>query len=257
MMISLWSLLWIMPACGLVGALWVALFAANKQCEDCEYACCTSKKRTVLPTDIDIVLAHLRNGGHMSYDISLLDPVTMKTIEFDSPHDMRGGTYAMNGTKEATLNITYNYANYYYDATDADPRFAHDEVSAYYSDGTTGPIQTRYGIRGINGKSGAESIPMLEDMIRSIEEKYKKDGQWIETARRRTIYYDAESGEKLDLLEAIRQQKTDYRKEVLVGTISEGPNRDYWESTAGNAIRPLHQLIAMAKMRPDGKWQVV
>ena len=36
--------------------------------------------------------------------------------------------------------------------------------------------------------------------------------------------------------------------------ISEGPCDDYWEATAANAIRPLYQLIAMAKLRPDGVW---
>lgn len=29
---------------------------------------------------------------------------------------------------------------------------------------------------------------------------------------------------------------------------------DYWEATEGNAKRPLCQLFAMAKMRPDGVW---
>ena len=29
---------------------------------------------------------------------------------------------------------------------------------------------------------------------------------------------------------------------------------DYWEATEGNAKRPLYQLLAMAKMRPDGVW---
>ena len=29
---------------------------------------------------------------------------------------------------------------------------------------------------------------------------------------------------------------------------------DYWTPTEGNAKRPLLQLIAMAKMRPDGIW---
>ena len=29
---------------------------------------------------------------------------------------------------------------------------------------------------------------------------------------------------------------------------------DYWEPTEGNAKKPLLQLIAMAKMRPDGVW---
>lgn len=29
---------------------------------------------------------------------------------------------------------------------------------------------------------------------------------------------------------------------------------DYWEATEVNAKRPLYQLLAMAKMRPDGVW---
>ena len=36
--------------------------------------------------------------------------------------------------------------------------------------------------------------------------------------------------------------------------ISEGPCKDYWEATAANAIRPLYQLLAMARLRPDGIW---
>ena len=30
---------------------------------------------------------------------------------------------------------------------------------------------------------------------------------------------------------------------------------DYWKATEGNAKRPLLQLAAMAKMRPDGIWK--
>ena len=73
----------------------------------------------------------------MSYDIELIDPVTKKTIELDAPHNMRGGTYAMGGTSLAELNVTYNYARH----------FGHVGAD---------------GIRSIYGKTGAESIPMLE-----------------------------------------------------------------------------------------------
>ena len=31
----------------------------------------------------------------------------------DKPQNLRGGTYAVGGTTEAWLNITYNYAQYY------------------------------------------------------------------------------------------------------------------------------------------------
>ena len=151
----------------------------------------------------------------MSYDITLNDPVTGQTLVTDEPHFMYGGTYAVGGTAELWLNITYNYANYYYEVTDNDPRFAHDEISCYYSDGTHGPVETQYGIRGIYGKTGAESIPLLNDMISRIKEKYMRDGRWIK---------------------------------------EQGPNGDYWTATAANAIKPLYKLLAMAQMRPDGVW---
>lgn len=189
----------------------------------------------------------------MSYDINLKDPVTKETIELDEPHFMRGGTFAVGGTKELWLNITYNYSHYYYEATDKDPRFAHDEVSCYYADGTKGPIETEYGIRGIYGKTGAESIPMLEDMIRRITEKYQKDGEWIETERTKARWYDENGNEVEDPFHMILQGKNVTKEEYTV-MVSEGDTDDYWEATAANAIKPLHQLIAMAKMRPDGVW---
>ena len=50
----------------------------------------------------------------MSYDIYLTDPVTHEPLKLEAAHHMRGGTYAMSGTTEAWLNITYNYADWYY-----------------------------------------------------------------------------------------------------------------------------------------------
>ena len=47
----------------------------------------------------------------MSYDISLADPVTHEPIELDATHHMRGGTYALNGTTEAWINITYTISD--------------------------------------------------------------------------------------------------------------------------------------------------
>lgn len=80
----------------------------------------------------------------MSYDISLLDPVTKKTIEFNHVHDIKGGTYCLGGTREAWLNITYNYANHYR------------------------RIFGEKGIRTIYGMSGAESIPILKKAISQL-----------------------------------------------------------------------------------------
>lgn len=74
----------------------------------------------------------------MSYDIYLRDPVTQDVIEFDAPHQLRGGTYCAGGTRQAWLNVTYNYGRHFRRVI--------------------GPN----GIRTIYGKTGAESIPLLQ-----------------------------------------------------------------------------------------------
>lgn len=50
----------------------------------------------------------------MSYDIRILDPVTREPVLLVHPHFIQGGTYAEDGTNELWLNITYNYAPFYY-----------------------------------------------------------------------------------------------------------------------------------------------
>lgn len=82
----------------------------------------------------------------MSYDISLCDPVTHETLEVDDMHFVAGGTRSIGGTKELWLNVTYNYGHFYY----------RPEV---FGEG---------GIRSIYGKTGAESIPMLEKAISAL-----------------------------------------------------------------------------------------
>lgn len=116
----------------------------------------------------------------MSYDVYLEDPVTRETIELDHIHDMRGGTYRQGGSREAWLNITYNYGKYYYD------------------------VFGEKGIRTIYGMTGAESIPVLEQAISKL---------------------------------------------------GDDVSEDYWEATEGNAKRPLYQLLALARIRPDGVWE--
>ena len=92
----------------------------------------------------------------MSYDISLLDPTTKETIEFENNHDIRGGTYAMGGTTEAWLNITYNYAEHY-------RRVIGDK-----------------GIRTIYGMTGAESIPLFKNAISQLGDDISED-YWEDT----------------------------------------------------------------------------
>lgn len=93
----------------------------------------------------------------MSFDIYLTDPVTKETILLDEPHFMRGGTYALGGTREAWLNITYNYG-FWYREDGVFPKIKDDEDP----DGDKG-------IRSIYKMTGAESIPVLKAAIKSLE----------------------------------------------------------------------------------------
>ena len=114
---------------------------------------------------------------------------------------MAGGTYAVGGTTEAWLSVTYNYAQWYY------------KDGVFPNNG-----EDNSGIRSIYGLSGADSIPVLEHAIKALESMPE------------------------DLSEKeIREYK-------------DGGAGGYWTPTRANAIKPLYQLLAMAKMRPDAEW---
>lgn len=137
----------------------------------------------------------------MSYDIYLRDRVTKETVHFDTPHQMAGGTYAVGGTTEAWLNITYNYAQWYY------------KDGVFPNNG-----EDNSGIRSIYGLSGADSIPVLEHAIKTLE----------------------------SMTEDLSEEEIQEYKDGGVG--------GYWMPTRENAVKPLYQLLAMAKMRPDAVW---
>ena len=88
----------------------------------------------------------------MSYDISLNDPATKEVIIFDSSHQIKGGTYELGGSKEAWLNVTYNYSHYFYKLIDKEK-----------------------GIRFLYGLSGAEAIPILEKAIKQLKDDMDDD----------------------------------------------------------------------------------
>lgn len=115
----------------------------------------------------------------MSYDIDLVDPVSKEVLVLDTPHQMKGGTYCVGGTSQASLNITYNYANHF---------------TKVLGEG---------GIRSIYGKTAVETIPVLENAISQL---------------------------------------------------GDDVSDDYWAATEGNAKRSLIQLLALARLRPDGVW---
>lgn len=92
----------------------------------------------------------------MSYDIKLCDPVDGKTIQLESVHKIRGGMFALGGTREAWLNVTYNYGNIYY------------------------RVFGKKGIRTIYGMTGAESIPVIKAAMDQLSNDVSPD-YWEET----------------------------------------------------------------------------
>jgi len=94
----------------------------------------------------------------MSYDIYLNDPKTGQVIELEAPHDLRGGTYALGGTREAWLNVTYNYGSFYRQHIDADK-----------------------GIRKLYGMTGEQAIPILEKAIAAIGTTERSSDYWEST----------------------------------------------------------------------------
>ena len=50
----------------------------------------------------------------VSHDVFIIDPKTEETRQLKSTNSLTGGTYALGGTNEAWLNITYNYGKHYH-----------------------------------------------------------------------------------------------------------------------------------------------
>jgi len=88
----------------------------------------------------------------MSFDISLNDSVSGEEIEFDSPHQMKGGIYAVGGSCHASLNVTYNYSPIFY------------RVLGFSN-----------GIRGLDKMFAADSIPILQQAANSLKDDIDSD----------------------------------------------------------------------------------
>ena len=82
----------------------------------------------------------------MSYDISLCDPVTHETLKADSVHFIAGGARIVGETEKLMRYVTWNYRKFY----------------------RRNDVLGKKGIRSIYGKTGAESIPMLEKAIAAL-----------------------------------------------------------------------------------------
>ena len=216
----------------------------------------------------------------MSYDLYLRDPVTRERLQVPG-HLMHGGNIPcaqIDGhlvpttTTEAYINITYNYNSYYHEAFPGASEKPEEQAQHEKDCEAFGIQDEQGGIRSLNGLSGAQAIPLLQEMIRRIERRYRDVEGWIDTEREH-VWYESRKDRRstrtptemfIELLHLRRDGLTDeeatkhledrWEKRKSVVLVSEGDTTDYWQPTAANAIRPLYQLIALSRMRPDGVW---
>ena len=192
----------------------------------------------------------------MSYDISIIDPVTKKTIKV-AHNDLRGGTYAIGGTDEAYFNITFNYG---------------DMFSLFMGKG---------GLHQLDGKKVSETIGQLKRAISDIDSLIQYGSGRFSTFSTRLKkkmngvcpadpYVDDISDDQ-DLMEELKM--ISQLAEVFYGLNkystciktsdplfkqkgSEYDFDDYWAPTPGNAKTALQKLLKLAEMAPDGIWSV-
>lgn len=89
----------------------------------------------------------------MSYDIELMYEDQIAIV----PEHREGGTYALNGKREAALNVTYNYGPFFYEHIDAE-----------------------LGIRWLYGKLACETVERLRAAVAALGTE-RHDDYWAPT----------------------------------------------------------------------------
>ena len=94
----------------------------------------------------------------MGYSIHIVDKnnQTMKTANGEK-HHIKGGIFILGGTDEASISITYNYSPYFYQYIDKEK-----------------------GIRYLYGRKVKDTVPLLESIIKQMEESDDRD-YWTAT----------------------------------------------------------------------------
>ena len=95
----------------------------------------------------------------MSYDIRVFDSKTEEPVTLPEKHYFAGGTFAMDGTTDPWLNITYNYGDYFYKFMDEDR-----------------------GIRALYGIPLQEAIGLLDNTIVALGDEPPDPDYWKATA---------------------------------------------------------------------------
>lgn len=154
----------------------------------------------------------------MSYDITIVHPTTGEPLHAEEPHHLYGGTYSPD-TTELHLNITYNYAPFYYRAE------------------TLGKSTKIYGEKPVNG-----ALPVLREEYGGIP---GLSHLTIPQARERV----------LRAIQHLRDEPLDKHgkpyKPVKCHDGSTLNAENYWAPTEANARRALVNLLQLLCLAPD------
>lgn len=93
----------------------------------------------------------------MSYDIHFVDK-NGNTVRLWHKHQFQGGTYAVGGTEEASLNITYNYYRFFREFIDGED-----------------------GIKSLEGKTAREASQILLRATQAMPVEPPDDDYWKPT----------------------------------------------------------------------------
>lgn len=96
----------------------------------------------------------------MSYDVRLVG-ADGETVQLPAKHDLRGGTYAVGGTRDAWVNITYNYGQLIREAF--------------------GNPEAKESVRQLYGMTAAGSIPFLEAALQRLPVEPPSRDYWEPT----------------------------------------------------------------------------
>lgn len=113
----------------------------------------------------------------MSYDIRVINKKTGETVRFRNKHQIAGGTYAIGGTAEATFNITYNYAPFFYELWPKKGEVKKEETTPF------GQMFAKNdaGIRFLYGKPIKEVARLLSEAIEKLPNESPDDDYWKAT----------------------------------------------------------------------------
>lgn len=174
----------------------------------------------------------------MGYSLNLIkDGVTAK---LPCPVLVGGSVYSLYGTEVAQYATTYNYSEHFREA------FGNER-----------------GIYNLEGKTAAESVPMIEEAIQRLSEENKpptvKELKAKIKKYQKALEKAEKSGEPASILDRLYSTYIkDWEERIRTADPKTGRVQpSYWDATPGNARKALEEILVLAKLADgDAVWEI-